>query len=271
MTNCTGAPAEQFLESYLLGKLPDSEALIFEEHYFECPVCLAQVEALQAIAGKLRTAPRVQTRAPIPWPIRFAAVGAIAAVLVAGFFVLRAGRIAQQPAVASNPATPIPQAGPAARPPAVFPASRAVSQLADLALPAFRLNNLRGETGNPAFVAGMKAYSRQDCMNAVTELSRVPAADRDSLAARFFGGICRMHQGDLDGAAKSLRGVSGAGDSPEQEAALYYQAQIWLARNDAASAQKFLGRTVALHGDYERRARIELAHLRDPGQGGQQK
>jgi len=98
-----------------------------------------------------------------------------------------------------------PQAGPAARPPAVFPASRAVSQLADLALPAFRLNNLRGETGNPAFVAGMKAYSRQDCMNAVTELSRVPAADRDSLAARFFGGICRMHQGDLDGAAKSLR------------------------------------------------------------------
>ena len=93
MTNCTGAPAEQFLESYLLGKLPDSEALIFEEHYFECPVCLAQVEALQAIAGKLRTAPRVQTRAPIPWPIRFAAVGAIAAVLVAGFFVLRAGRI----------------------------------------------------------------------------------------------------------------------------------------------------------------------------------
>jgi len=50
-----------------------------------------------------------------------------------------------------------------------------------------------------------------------------------------------MHQGDLDGAAKSLRGVSGAGDSPEQEAALYYQAQIWLARNDAASAQKFLG------------------------------
>ena len=67
-------------------------------------------------------------------------------------------------------------------------------------------------------------------MNAVTELSRVPAADRDSLAARFFGGICQMHQGDLDGAAKSLRGVSGAGDSPEQEAALYYQAQIWLAR-----------------------------------------
>ena len=75
-----------------------------------------------------------------------------------------------------------------------------------------------------------------------------------------------MHEGDLDGAAHSLRGVSDAGDSPEQEAALYFLAQIALARNDAGSARKSLERTVALHGDYERRARVELTHLREAGQ-----
>jgi tetratricopeptide (TPR) repeat protein len=262
MTNCTGTPAEQLVESYLLGTLPEDEALKFEEHYFDCPVCLAQVEALQAVAGKLRSEPRRPARVLIPWPIRFAAVGAIAAALVVGFFALRAGHQAQRPLVAQSQAVATPQAMPPAQAKPASPESAAVSQLADLTLPVFRAANLRGENGSPEFAAGMTAYTKQDCPAAVKALARVRAADEDSRAARFYGGVCEMHEGELDAAAKTLKHVANAGDSPQQEAALYYLAQIALAGNDRSAARHYLSQTVSLHGDFEKRAHAELNLLR---------
>jgi hypothetical protein len=262
MTDCTGAPAEQLVESYLLGTLPEDEALKFEEHYFECPVCLAQVEALQAVAGKLRSEPRRQKRTVLSWPIRFAALGSIAAALVVGFFALRSGHQSQPPMVAQTPAVPTPQSGATAQPKASTAAAAAVSQLADLALPVFRAANLRGENGSAQFAAGMTAYANQDCPGAVKALAKVPATDEDARAARFYSGVCEIHDGNLDAAAKTLKSVANAGDSPQQEAALYFLAQVALKRNDAAEARPYLTRTVSLHGDFEKRAHAELNQLR---------
>jgi len=179
---------------------------------------------------------------------------------VVGFFTFRDRRQTQQPAVAVAPAVPAPQASPSTnRKPSV--ASASISQLADLTLPAFRAPNLRGTSGNPQFEAGMKAYTSHDCAQAVKALGQVPAGDEDSLAARFYSGVCQMHGGDLPGASKSLRGVADAGDSPQQEAAFYYLAQIALAGNDSTTARRYLSRTISLHGDLERRARAELAKV----------
>jgi anti-sigma factor RsiW len=262
MTNCTGKPAEQLVESYLLGTLPEDDALKFEEHYFDCPVCLAQVEALQAVAGKLRSEPRRQARILVPWPIRFAAIGAIAAALFVGFFALRAGHQAQQPLVAQRPASPIPQAVPPGQAKPATPERAAVSQLADLRLPVFRAANLRGENGSLEFAAGMTAYEKQNCPGAVKALAKVRATDEDSRAARFYSGVCEIHDGDLSAAAKTLKSVANAGDSPQQEAALYYLAQIALAGSDRSSARSYLSQTVSLHGDFEKRAHAELNQLR---------
>jgi tetratricopeptide (TPR) repeat protein len=262
MTNCTGAPAEQLVESYLLGTLPEDEALKFEEHYFECPVCLAQVEALQAVATKLRSEPRRPKGTVLSWPIRFAALGTIAAALVVGFVALKPGHQTQPPMVAQSPAVPAPQAGATAQPKASTAASAAVSQLADLTLPVFRAANLRGESGSAQFAAGMTAYANQDCPGAVKALAKVSAADEDARAARFYSGVCEMHDGDLGAAAKTLKAVANAGDSPQQEAALYFLAQVALKRNDAAEARAYLTRTVSLHGDFEKRAHAELNKLR---------
>ena len=88
MTHCTGRPAEQLLESYLQGALNDAEAQGFEEHFFDCPVCLAQVEALQAVTHRLAKEPRLQSRKPIAWPVPPRLWGAIAATLVCGFIGL---------------------------------------------------------------------------------------------------------------------------------------------------------------------------------------
>jgi anti-sigma factor RsiW len=262
MTKCTKKPADEFLESYLLGTLPEDEAQTFEEHYFDCPDCLSQVEALQAASRQLHLAPRRGLRPTLAWPYRVAALGAIAALLLIAFVVLH-GKRPPQPTMAHSPVT-APPAEPAPSKPA-GPASLSVAQLADLALPPFRGANLRGESEDSHFTAGMKNYAERDCAHAVTALSQVPVEDQDSVAARFFSGVCRMHQGDLSGASKSLRAVAEAGDSPQQEAALYYLAQTSLASNDAAAARRYLGRTVALRGDFERRARAQLAQLQAAG------
>ena len=262
MTECTRKPAEEFLESYLLGTLPEDEAQRFEEHYFDCPACLSQVEALQAASRQLHLAPRRGFRPTLSWPYRLAGLGAIAALLLIGFVVLH-GKRPPQPTMAHSPVTAPPAEQAPSKP--AGPASLAVAQLADLALPPFRGSTLRGESQDPHFTAGMKDYAQRDCAHAVTALSQVPAEDQDSLASRFFSGVCRMHQGDLSGASKALRALAEAGDSPQQEAALYYLAQIALASNDAAAARRYLGRTVALRGDFERQARAQLTQLQSAG------
>jgi tetratricopeptide (TPR) repeat protein len=137
----------------------------------------------------------------------------------------------------------------------------AVSRLADLSLPAFQANNLRGSSVDTHFEAGMTAYATGNCAGAVKALTQVPAQDADARAATFYSGVCRMHMGDLPAASATLRKVAGAGDSAQQEAALYYLAQIALSANDAATARRYLSRTIALHGDFEHRASVELASL----------
>jgi hypothetical protein len=262
MTNCTRKPADEYVESYLQGTLAEVEAQEFEEHFFDCPVCLAQVEALQATTHVLRNQPRTALKAPIPWPIRFAALGAIAALLFLGFLGYRAGRQPAQPSVASAPVTPAQNAAPSAPPKPSSPAPPALSSLADLTLPAFEAPNLRGQSGDAHFESGMKAYTVHDCPTAIHTLARVPAADQDSLAARFYSGVCQMHDGDLIAASQTLHGVADAGDSSQQEAALYYLAQIALVNNDPTTARHYLARTISLRGDFERRARSELKNVR---------
>lgn len=277
MTNCTGSPAEQFLEAYLQGALPEDEAQRFEEHYFDCAVCLAKVEALQAVAQKLASEPREPLKEPIPWPTRvgtrLGALGAIAALLLLGFFGLRfrtgskpleiagvAGSVTPA-APAHAPADPAPQARPSAL------AALSVSRLADLTPPAFLGANLRGQSRDAHFDAGMKAYASHAYLRAVQELSQVPAQDEDARAAQFYGGVCQMRLGHLPEARAALRAVADAGDSPQQEAALYYLAQTALLGDDSSEARRDLQSAIALHGDFEVRAKAQLAELRASEEG----
>jgi len=262
MTQCTGTPADACLERYLQGTLPEVEAREFEEHFFDCPTCLAQVQSFEAVALHLGAKPFQTPKKPIAWPVRGAWLGAIAAALLVGFVSLRTIRQPAQPTVAVTapratepPASPVQAAAGKA-------AALAVSRLADLAMPAFRASNLRGESRNLHFSEGMEAYTKNDCAGAIKSLAQVPAQDPDGLAAEFFTGVCQMNQRDLSSAAGTLRTVAAARDSPQQEAALYYLAQLALVREDAPEARKYLGQTIALRGDFEKRGRTELSKLR---------
>lgn len=256
MSGCDGAPANQWLEQYVAGTLPDPEAEAFEEHYFECPVCFAQVEALQKIADQMRRNPTKIPARVIRWPAVTGGIGAIAALLLITVIGYRSlahrDHVAANRGVTSSP-PPKAQAEPSAQ--------AAISELADLTLPSFAASSLRGEAEDPEYVAGMKAYQSQDCLAAADHLARVPPGNADSTSAQFYSGVCRLKLNQLDAASRALAHVAGMNDAPQQEAALYYLAQVELLRADQSGAREKLKKVVSLHGDFEQRARSELEKL----------
>ncbi len=277
MSNCIGAPARQWLEQYVEGTLPDTEAENFENHYFDCPVCLGELQAVQAAQEALRRHPVPITpqKRLFEWPMHWrpvASFGALAAVLVLGFFTVRiishgpqtGGSVAvTKPAPAtpaSNPAQPSDSGG--------QPVTQVaeLAAMADLGLPQYRSAVLRDGTAETAFERGMKQYVVGDCAGATQALSEVDQSGPDGLAAQFYSGVCRMHAGDLSAAASTLQHVASAGDSPYQESAYYYLAQIALAQSNAAEARRDLNHVVSLRGDLVHQARRQLSQI-PPTQG----
>jgi hypothetical protein len=254
MTICTGAPAELHALQYVEGTLSEFEVERFEEHYFDCPVCLQHVQAIQAVAQEIASQPIVpihaSPRLPLAWPARVWAMGAIAALLLISVFTFKSLESRpEQPTVAQSQPKSSPQAEPASAQPIH------VSQLADLTLPTYFKPNLRGESLDARFEAGMVEYAKGNCRGAIADLSLIPAESAEARAGQFYSGACQMHLGNLAAASALLHKVADAGDSAQQEAALYVLAQIALANNDVASAHAYLLHTVSLRGDFESRAR----------------
>ena len=270
MSNCIGAPAREWLEQYVEGTLPEAEAERFENHYFECPVCLGELQAIQAAQEALRRHP-VPIEAPkriFEWPVSWrpiASFGALAAALVVGFFgyrVMEHGPQTGGNAAMVQPApTPVPQPQPKA--PEGQPATQVadLAAIADLRLPQYQPPVLRDGTAESAFEHGMKQYIAGDCPGATQTLSKVDKNGPDGLAAQFYSAVCRMHAGDLSAAAGMLRQIALAGDSAYQESAYYYLAQIALSESNAAEARRDLNHVVSLRGDLVHQARRQLSEI----------
>jgi hypothetical protein len=264
MTKCTGSLAELNSLPYIEGTLSAREIEQFEEHYFDCPVCLARLQAIQAVGLELARNPialpaELEPRSRLGWPVWFWSAGAISAMLLVSVFTYK--RIEVRPGKPTG-ALSQPQSPPQTQVPSQ-PAAKPVhlSQLADLTLPAFRLPNLRGESLDAHFEAGMKEYTNGNCSGTVAALAQVPAESGEARAAAFYSGACQMHLGDYASASQLLRNVANAGDSPQQEAALYELAQIALVGNDPATANAYLKRTIALRGDLEGKARKQRRRM----------
>lgn len=145
------------------------------------------------------------------------------------------------------------------------PTETELAALADMHLPGYQQPQLRGEEPAEAdhaqFSTGMQAYTRGDCESAVDSLAKVPAKAADGIAAKLYSGLCQFKEHELDDAQASFSAVIAAGDTPELESAEYFLAQTRLLRGDAQGAKDWLARTIALRGDYEERARKQLALL----------
>jgi TolA-binding protein len=267
MTICTGAPAELHALQYVEGTLSEFEVERFEEHYFDCPVCLARLQALQVVGREFARQPVAQAPRPkllLAWPVRVWTAGAVAALLLMSVLIYKnlVSRPAQ-PTVAQSQPKSAPQPESPAQPVRSSAAPVHLSQLADLTLPAYFASNLRGARLDARFEAGMKEYANGNCRGAIAALSQLSAESAEARAAEFYSGACQMRLGDFASATVVLRKVADAGDSPQQEAALYELAQIALASNDSATAHAYLLRAISLRGDLERRCRMEDKQVMD--------
>jgi len=88
--------AEDIAERYVAGRLPPEEAARFEEHYLDCPSCIARVETAERLKrGLRRLAEEAAVRAPgdSRWSrsprLALAAAALLAVALVPAWFELR--------------------------------------------------------------------------------------------------------------------------------------------------------------------------------------
>lgn len=279
MSDCTGTQAQEFGLAYVDGTLDEAQANHFEQHYFEWQLCHEQVRSLIALRDELheRSAQSPAHEAKRKSIFRLSQYAWLVAgaclLIVAGVFLYHGHQLNNESSdLAVNGAAPAPghtstaQTGPAnATAPAKVEQKSStvvdVTQLADLVMPVYSPHTLRGENVDAKMTSGMAAYQRGDYGTAAAELGQVRAGSEDSRAAHFYRGVSQLHIGELDAAHATLLTVAYAGESPEQEGALYALAQVALAQNNPTLAQSYLAKTIALQGALEKKAREQSARL----------
>ena len=55
--DCPLRSGHDLAEAYVAGTLPEAEQDAYEQHFFSCSACLAQVQTLQELADRLRQQP----------------------------------------------------------------------------------------------------------------------------------------------------------------------------------------------------------------------
>jgi anti-sigma factor RsiW len=75
----------QLAEAYVDGRLPEPAAAAFEEHYFACAECWAEVRTLERLRAAVRDAAAAGRMEPHPGPPVWTWALAAAAVVLAGF------------------------------------------------------------------------------------------------------------------------------------------------------------------------------------------
>lgn len=253
---CNGERAEEVAEAYLLGTLTMFEMERFEEHYFECPACFAHLQTLQSVQQELISRPSPVAASPMRLRRRLLALGAIAAAVSVGFISFHRMK---ENLSHSSPTAVAQQAAPASSIKENPPVN--IASLADLSLPPYMAGNVRGGEVEGAFQAGMHAYTAGECAKALPQLKSVPEKDENAVAARLYAGACELSAREKTVAAKDFEKVIAAGDSPQFEAAYYYLAQTALLDGNVPAARGYLAKTLALRGDFEQRARAQLARL----------
>ena len=108
--DCPLRSGHDLAEAYVAGTLPEAEQDAYEQHFFSCSACLAQVQTLQELADRLRQqpAPAVLHRPPAPGWTSAPWLGlALAASLVAAFGWWWQGGVNRPPApaIATGPGT----------------------------------------------------------------------------------------------------------------------------------------------------------------------
>jgi tetratricopeptide (TPR) repeat protein len=244
---CEVVERENIIEHYIAGRLGSDIKEQWEQHYFECERCAAELETAMAVQQPLRSMAG-EIRQEIPPQRRSAswiwAGAAIAATLL----------VAAVLSYSYRPAPPVQGTIPSQ--------SRQLTELARMDPPAYSAAVLRGaeSTAESQFREAMQAYSRHDYRPAITGLQTALRLDPTADAARFFLGASYLLSGDPQAGTRELQMVS-AGHSPFAEEAAFYLAKGYLLQGDKTTAIQTLRRLVAGNGEFSARSRQLIAQI----------
>ena len=250
---CTAVHANNMVETYVLGRLNESEQDAFEQHYFTCSECFESVQTMQAIQAEMaRDTGFRNVAASVASRKHFPLMAAAAAILVALGGATGVWYLAR-----SKPAVVRQVAPPAA------PNRSAIAELARVEAPPYTPPALRGAAGRAGeqFRNGMRSYQRGDYNAAETALQRAADLDPSDPQAWFFRGICDLMLSRAGSAIPLFQRVLALGDSPYIEGAHFYLAKAFLAQRDLPAASDELRKTIQLSGDREVEARAMLPQL----------
>ncbi len=291
--DCPRRADQDTAERYVAGTLPELDQSAFEEHFFSCEACLADVQALQAartaLAGQQARASTFAARPQAfkwsgSWSV-WAGLAAAAVILVAVATWMRqpaapasetaqstAGREGDRaPAVAekdpadrSAPAPEAPAPGDrGSRPPATPPSRQLLlAQLAVVVPPRFVPLAARGEGSEPTerFNTAMQHYSAARYDDAADAL-RALAAERPLAHVWFFLGVSELARGRTGAAREALEQAAGSDVQPYADESHFYLAKAALKDGDVERARRELTAAVEREAGPEGEARRILAQL----------
>jgi Putative zinc-finger len=239
---CSQVRSENLIERYLDGKLAGPDRDAFEEHYFNCEDCFAQLEAARAAQPVLREMGIAEELKKPNLTIGWIAAGVAAAVIA---WALIDTSISSPPVVATKTES-----------------AKPLLALSEIEPPPYTATVLRGQEENPgkqAFRAAMASYSKHDWAATQLELTHVLREYPGQADALYFRGIARLMAGNAVDAFGDLSEVIKRGAAtPYEEEARYYDAQALLVLSSAGPARQQLESVIQMHGDYEAKARALL-------------
>lgn len=244
--DCAEVKSSELAERYLRGILNEEDATRYEDHFFACESCSAELRALEALQLELaRTRSAVEARARRSRPILWMAAAAAVVVLAsgAGLYLTRGAK-------------------PLAEPGSVSEATDLV-ELARVEPPRWTPMRLRG-TENEAerrFREAMEHYAKGEWSFALTGLRETSRLDPEAAHVSFYLGACALLAGNHAEAVESLRRVVALGETPFLEESRFYLAKAYLGGGDLVAARAELQATVELGGPRLDEARKLLEKL----------
>jgi hypothetical protein len=281
--DCPLRSGHDLADAYVAGTLAEPDQAAYEEHYFSCPECFAQVRLLQEVRDGLRAAPArpaAHHARPRPWvsSTPWFGLAAAAGLLAAFAYWYRdeaPSQARQQPPVqAPAPVVPAPAApsvaanppGAAPRPPAPGPAAptrrQALQQLAMIVAPRYVPIAVRGgEPSADRFDAAMRHYVAGRHRDAARDLAALADERPSDPGVAFFLGISELASDRPAAARDALARAAGMGIPPYADEAHFYLGKAALALDDVDAARRELGIAVARESGPEGEAARILAAL----------
>ncbi len=225
------------IDSYLQRNLPDEKLEAFEQHYFECDLCYAQLKVAERLVSK-EVPIVIEGRAAKPlfgfdWKLTRKPMLAFASFLIIALTAVLVTVINQSLRLSS------------------------IYKLSDFSPPVYIQSEIRGQGANRingAFARAMAHYNRKEYSHALDILKGIPGSAQNPQVI-FFKGICYLLTDKVHKAIKEFDNIIEDMNPSYYDEAIYYKAIALLRSNKKEKALEQLNNLAGMFSPYAPKAR----------------